>query len=258
MHNLKGKNIIITGSEGLLGKNIVKNLQKNNANVLMIDIKNKSIHKNKKNYYSCDLTNKNSVLNISKEILKKNKYINGLINCASVQDKIEDKKNYLNSKFENFSLSSWDYMIKGNLNSMFICSQIFGLHLIKRKKSFIINFSSTYGLVGPDNRIYKDNKNKQIFYKNPAYPTAKGAVISFTKYLASYWGYTGLRVNCISPGGVRNNQNKNFIKNYSAKTILNRMAKPEDISAVVNFLASDNSEYMTGANIIVDGGWTAI
>ena len=149
-------------------------------------------------------------------------------------------------------------MIKGNLNSMFICSQVFGKYLIKRKKSFIVNFSSTYGMVGPDNKIYKDKNNKQIFYKNPAYPTAKGAVISFTKYLASYWGHTGLRVNCISPGGVRNNQNKNFIRNYSAKTILNRMAKPEDITGVVNFLASDNSEYMTGANIVVDGGWTAI
>ena len=258
MYNLKGKNIIVTGSEGLLGKNIVKNLQKNYANILMIDIKDKTINKNKKNYYKCDLTNKNSVLRTSKEILKKYKYINGLINCASVQDKIEDKKNFLNSKFENFSLSSWDHMIKGNLNSMFICSQIFGKYLIKRKKSFIINFSSTYGMVGPDNKIYKDKNDKQIFYKNPAYPTAKGAVISFTKYLASYWGHTGLRVNCISPGGVRNNQNKIFIRNYSAKTILNRMAKPEDISGVVNFLASDNSGYMTGANIVVDGGWTAI
>ena len=112
--------------------------------------------------------------------------------------------------------------------------------------------------MGPDNAIYRNKNNKQIFYKNPAYPTSKGAVISFTKYLAAYWGKTGLRVNCISPGGVKNNQNKNFIKNYSAKTILNRMAEPKDISAVVNFLASDNSNYITGTNIIVDGGWTAI
>ena len=258
MSSLKGKNIIVTGSEGLLGKNIVKSLIKDKANVLMIDIKNKTTNKNEKNYYCCDLTNKNSVLNLSKKIFKKNKYINGLINCASVQDKIEDKKRYLNSKFENLSLDSWNHMIQGNLNSMFLCSQIFGKNLIKRKKSFIINFSSTYGIVGPDNAIYRNKKNKQIFYKNPAYPTAKGAVISFTKYLAAYWGKTGLRVNCISPGGVKNNQNKNFIKNYSAKTILNRMAEPNDISAVVNFLASDNSNYITGTNIIVDGGWTAI
>ena len=126
MSSLKGKNIIVTGSEGLLGKNIVKSLIKNKANVLMIDIKNKTTNKNEKNYYCCDLTNKNSVLNLSKKILKKNKYINGLINCASVQDKIEDKKRYLNSKFENLSLDSWNHMIQGNLNSMFLCSQIFG------------------------------------------------------------------------------------------------------------------------------------
>ena len=100
----------------------------------MIDIKNKTTNKNEKNYYCCDLTNKNSVLNLSKKILKKNKYINGLINCASVQDKIEDKKRYLNSKFENLSLDSWNHMIQGNLNSMFLCSQIFGKNLIKKKK----------------------------------------------------------------------------------------------------------------------------
>ena len=134
MSSLKGKNIIITGSEGLLGKNIVKSLIKNKANVLMIDIKNKTTNKNEKNYYCCDLTNKNSVIALSKKIFKKNKYINGLINCASVQDKIEDKKRYLNSKFENLSLDSWNHMIQGNLNSMFLCSQIFGKNLIKRKK----------------------------------------------------------------------------------------------------------------------------
>ena len=98
----------------------------------------------------------------------------------------------------------------------------------------------------------------KYFIKIQPIQLQKGAVISFTKYLSAYWGKTGLRVNSISPGGVKNNQNKNFIKNYSAKTILNRMAEPNDISAVVNFLASDNSNYITGTNIIVDGGWTAI
>ena len=258
MYNLKGKNIIVTGSEGLLGKNIVKNLQKNYANILMIDIKNKTINKNKKNYYKCDLTNKNSVLKISKEILKRYKYINGLINCASVQDKIEDKKNYLNSKFENLSLSSWDHMIKGNLNSMFICSQVFGKYLIKRKKSFIVNFSSTYGMVGPDNKIYKDKNNKQIFYKNPAYPTAKGAVISFTKYLASYWGHTGLRVNCISPGFIKTAMTDKIDEKFKeiiiSKIPSARLGEPEDVANAVIFLVSPQSDYINGETLHVNGG----
>ena len=257
MYSLKNKNIIVTGSEGLIGKSIVKNLIRNKAKVFLIDIK-KTNNDKIKNYYYCDLTNKDLVSQLSKKIIKKAKYINGLINCASVQDKIEDKKNFLNSKFENLSIESWDHMIKGNLNSLFICSQVFGKYLIKKKNSFIINFSSTYGMVAPDNSIYKNKFNKQIFYKNPAYPASKGAVISFTKYLAAYWGNKGLRVNCISPGGVKNNQDKLFIKKYSEKTILNRMANVDDISNTVNFLASDNSNYITGANIVVDGGWTSI
>ena len=257
MYSLKNKNIIVTGSEGLIGKSIVKNLIRNQAKVFLIDIK-KTNNDKKKNYYYCDLTNKDLVSQLSKKIIKKAKYINGLINCASVQDKIEDKKNFLNSKFENLSIESWDHMIKGNLNSLFICSQVFGKYLIKKKNSFIINFSSTYGMVAPDNSIYKNKFNKQIFYKNPAYPASKGAVISFTKYLAAYWGNKGLRVNCISPGGVKNNQDKLFIKKYSEKTILKRMANVDDISNTVNFLASDDSNYITGANIVVDGGWTSI
>ncbi len=258
MYNLKNKNIIVTGSEGLIGKSIVNNLVKSKANVFMVDIKKNNSNGKKKNYFNCDLTNKKLVLKLSKEIIKKAKYINGLINCAAVQDKIEDKKNYLSSKFENISIEKWDHMIKGNLNSMFICSQVFGQYLIKKKNNFIINFSSTYGLVAPDNRVYKNKFNKQTFYKNPAYPTSKGAVISFTKYLAAYWGNKCLRVNCISPGGIMNKQDKFFIKNYSEKTILNRMAKVQDISNAVNFLASDESSYITGTNLIVDGGWTSL
>ena len=159
MSSLKGKNIIVTGSEGLLGKNIVKSLIKDKANVLMIDIKNKTTNKNEKNYYCCDLTNKNSVLNLSKKILKKNKYINGLINCASCKIK-ERIKRYLNSKFENLSLIL-NHMIQGNLNSMFMFSN-FWKNLSKKKVS--LNFSSTYGIVGPDNAIYR-TKTYKYFIK---------------------------------------------------------------------------------------------
>ena len=108
MYSLKNKNIIVTGSEGLIGKSIVKNLIRNKAKVFLIDIK-KTNNDKIKNYYYCDLTNKDLVSQLSKKIIKKAKYINGLINCASVQDKIEDKKNFLNSKFENLSIESWDH-----------------------------------------------------------------------------------------------------------------------------------------------------
>jgi len=127
----------------------------------------------------------------------------------------------------------------------------------KNRKGSIINFASTYGIVAPDQNIYKI-KGKKFFVKDAAYPTAKSAIIGLSKYLASYWSGRKVRVNVVAPGGVENNQNKQFIKNYIDKTLSKRMAKTNDFNGTVHLLVSDQSDYITGAIFSVDGGWTTI
>ncbi len=262
------KNIIITGALGLLGKPLTFELAKQGNNIIMLDVKSKDELKKYKNfkfikdriiYFKCDVSKIKNVKKIDNSLKKKIPKIDVLINAAAITDAVErKKKNIKKSMFENYSIKDWEKSILGNLNSMFICSQIFGKRMVKYKKGSIINLSSTYGIVGPDQSIYRNKKNKNLFFKSPSYPTSKGAVISFTKYLASYWGDKGIRVNCVSPGGIKNNQNKVFIKRYSEKTVLGRMAETKDIIGTIKFLCSEDSSYITGSNIVVDGGWTAI
>lgn len=263
LFSLKNKTAVVTGALGLIGKEHCKALSEAGANVVVADIDGSKCSELAKTLstesigVSLDVTKKDSIQSLRDNVLKKFRHIDVLVNNAAINDMFEDPKAATEqSKFENYPLELWQKSIDVNLTGVFLCSQILGFEMAKQKSGSIINIASTYGITAPDQSLYIEKDGTQSFYKPPAYSATKGAVIMFTKYLAAYWGKDGIRVNTLTPGGVENNQDEFFIEKYSSKTPLGKMAKPSDYKGALIFLASDASSYMTGANLIVDGGWT--
>jgi NAD(P)-dependent dehydrogenase (short-subunit alcohol dehydrogenase family) len=264
LFSLKNKVAIVTGALGLIGKNHCYALADAGANIVVCDldaeqcIKFASTLPTKSIGIGVDITNKFSVENLRDKTLNEFGRIDILVNNAAINDMFENPQAAAEqSMFENYPLDMWQKSLDVNVTGTFLCSQVIGSEMAKVGRGSIINIASTYGLVGPDQSIYKKPDGTQNFYKSPAYPATKGAIVNFTRFLSAYWGNKGVRVNTLIPGGVENNQDEYFIKNYSAKTQLGRMAHPADYKGAIIFLASDASSYMTGANLIVDGGWTA-
>lgn len=262
--SLKNKTAIITGALGLIGKEHCKALTEAGANVVVTDIDGEQCEEFAKTLETdslgieIDVTDKDSLIKARVKILEKFGHIDILVNNAAINDMFENPKAAAEqSKFENYPLELWQRSVDVNLTGVFLCSQVFGTEMAKQKSGSIINIASTYGITAPDQSLYIKKDGTQDFFKPPAYSATKGGVISFTKYLAAYWGKENVRVNTLTPGGVKNNQDEFFIEQYSKRTMLNRMAKPTDYKGALIFLASDASNYMTGANLVVDGGWTA-
>ena len=262
LFSLKGKVAVVTGALGLIGKHFCKALAEAGASVIVCDLDQKKCNEFAKTLNNSlgvdvDITKKESIVKLKNEIIKVFGKIDVLVNNAAINDMFENPRSAAElSMFENYPLDLWNQSILVNLTGTFLCSQVIGTEMANRNSGSIINIASTYGMVAPDQSIYKNKKGEQTFYKSAAYPVTKGAVIAFTKFLAAYWGNKNVRVNTLSPGGVENKQEDFFIENYSKKTPLGRMAKPTDYKGALIFLASDASGYMTGANLVVDGGWT--
>jgi NAD(P)-dependent dehydrogenase (short-subunit alcohol dehydrogenase family) len=271
LFSLSDKVAVVTGALGLLGKNHCYALSEAGANVVVVDIKENDCKKfaetleTKSIGIGCDITDAELVKKLKESVLKNFGKIDILVNNAAINDMFVPKDSFgenpatvaEQSKFENYPLDLWQKSLDVNLTGTFLCSQILGTEMAKAGGGSIINIASTYGIVAPNQSIYKKENGEQGFYKSAAYPVTKGAIISFTRFLAAYWGDKGVRVNTLSPGGVENNQEDYFLKNYSQATPIGRMAQPTDYKGAIIFLASDASSYMTGANLVVDGGWTA-
>jgi len=256
--SLKNKKIIILGGSGNLGKNFSKSLTSAGAKIILGDLKKTNLG-NKINYKYCDVSKKKSLESFFNTTVKKEKKINTLI--YNVYSK---PKNYY-KKFENYDDTTWEDVLETNLTGAYRASKIMINHFKKNKiNGNIILILSTYGIVGPDLSIYKNLSNKKNIYggghplTTPAsYTTSKSGLLGLMKYLATAFGKDNIRVNALTPGGVFDGQEKKFVENYSKKVPLGRMAKWHEYNGAILFLASDASSYMTGSNLIVDGGWTA-
>jgi NAD(P)-dependent dehydrogenase (short-subunit alcohol dehydrogenase family) len=180
-----------------------------------------------------------------------------LINGAAI-DSPPDAPAAENGPFETYPLESWNRVMDVNVTGLMLCCQVFGAAMAEAGRGSIVNVSSIYGLVSPDQRIYAYRAETGApFVKPVAYSASKSALLNLSRYLATYWAPRGVRVNTLTLAGVANNQDARFLEGYCARIPVGRMARPDEYNGAVVFLCSDASAYMTGANLVMDGGWTA-
>ncbi|MDA9106959.1 SDR family oxidoreductase [Flavobacteriaceae bacterium] len=243
---LENKIILVTGGSGLLGKSFIEDINKKGGIAINLDINN--INDIDNNTLNLDVTCDKSIKESLELIINKYSRIDGLVNNA--YPRTLDWGN----KFEDIKTKSFSDNVDMQLSRIFAISKPV-LDIMKKQKSgSLVHIASIYGIVGNDFGVYENTE----LTSPAAYSAIKGGLINFSRYLASYFGKYNLRSNCVSPGGVFNNQNKTFVGQYSQKVPLKRMANPNDIAPTVSFLLSSESNYITGQNIAVDGGWTAI
>ena len=261
--DLKDQVIVITGGAGLLGKEHAKAIIKCDGIPIIADLNLENAQKVAKEIggnadaYQLDVTNENSIKALLNTLLKKYSKVHALINNAAIDPKV-DNQGLASSRFENIDLDNLKKDLDVNLIGAVLCSKVFGSYFANNGGGKILNISSELGIIGPDQRLYKQKnlKDDEQPVKPVSYSIAKAGLIGLTKYLATYWPEKGVRVNAICPGGVEFNQPGEFISEISKRIPLGRMAQADEYQALVAFLCSDASSYMTGAVISADGGRT--
>lgn len=242
---LKGKNIIVTGGNGLLGKEICNDIKMKGGVAINFDLEHSD---SRKENFICDITNTTSIQKALSSAKERFGAINGLVNNAY------PRTSDWGIDFEDFSYESLKTNVDWQMNSYLHMCKLILPYLREYPNGAVVNMSSIYGVVGNDFSIYEGTDMEPPV----AYSAIKGGLINVTRFLASKYGPEGLRFNCVSPGGIFDNQPEQFVKAYERKVPMRRMGNPKDIAPSVSFLLSEESKYVTGHNLIVDGGWTSI
>lgn len=265
--NLQGKTALVTGGAGLLGKAHADALLQSGARVVLADINEQSLSEVEdffeKKYsenifcFNVDISSEKSIKKLYDELVKRDIFINILINNAAIDPKVDTKQNIENSgRIENFSLEDWNKQFSVGMTGAFLCCKIFGACMASNGGGVILNVSSDLSVIAPDQRIYEIDglEPEKQPVKPITYSVIKHGLIGLTKYLATYWKDANIRCNALSPGGIYNEQPKNFVESVNFRIPMGRMASVDDYKASVIYLCSDASGYMTGQNVVVDGG----
>jgi NAD(P)-dependent dehydrogenase (short-subunit alcohol dehydrogenase family) len=266
LFDLTGRVAIITGGTGLLGQQHAEAIANAGGMPILADIHVDSVDPQSRAWkerfggsvcsIKVDITQPESVKALLAEVLDRYDRVDILINNAANNPKMERTAEVEFSRLENFPLRQWEADLSVGLTGAFLCSQIIGSEMAKRKRGVIVNVASDLAVIAPDQRLYRKSGLPDDLQpvKPVSYSVVKTGLVGLTRYLATYWAEAGIRVNAISPGGVYNNQPEEFVQRLASLIPLGRMAKMDEYQAAILFLCSDASSYMTGTNLVIDGG----
>jgi 2-deoxy-D-gluconate 3-dehydrogenase len=265
LFRLDGRHAVVAGGAGLLGPSFAEGLLEAGARVTILDVdagRLRACASPLEERFgarcatrACDLTDEASVERAI-EASEAESPLDVLVNAAAVNPKAEHGRPHITG-FTAYPVDAWRQSMDVNLTGAFLVTRAVCRAFERRGRGVVVNISSTYGVVGPDQRVYQEGGLGPDFVKPGDYSTTKAGAIGFTRYLAAYYARTAIRVNCLTPGGADNNHDRAFAEAYGRRTIAGRMARPDEYKGAIVFLCSDASSYMTGANLVVDGGWTA-
>lgn len=263
--DLTGRVVVVTGAFGQLGRQFCSALARRGARVAALDVTADAAG-TKTPFGSdharilpvkVDVTRRDSIDAAVKVVNTELGVPHGLVNAAAI-DSPPGASAEENGPFERFPETSWDRVMDVNVKGTMLCCQAIGGQMADAGRGSIVNISSIYGVVSPDQRLYEYRREAgDAFFKPIAYSASKSALLNLTRYLATYWADRNVRVNTVTFGGVFNGQDDRFLAAYAARVPLKRMAQPDEYNGAIVFLLSDASSYMTGSNLVIDGGWTA-
>jgi NAD(P)-dependent dehydrogenase (short-subunit alcohol dehydrogenase family) len=249
LFSLRDRVAVVTGGEGQLGAEIVRGLEERGARVAVFDVNSER--------FRVDVTDRGALEDAVGQVVREWGTPHVLVNAAAL-DSPPDAPAEEAGPVESYPEASFDEVMSVNVKGTFLPCQVVGARMAAEGRGSIVNVSSVYGMLSPVQDLYEfRRRGGEEFYKPVAYSVSKSALYNLTRYFATYWAKSGVRVNTLTLAGVANEQPREFVEAYTARMPLGRMADVREVVGPVVFLASDASSYVTGANLVVDGGWSA-